>query len=164
MEQPVEFDGWPGGRAPADAHVYAHNELFVPAGAERIWAWLVHAARWPSWYPNAWRIRSPAGPLAAGSVFTWITFGLPITSTVDLADQPRAIGWQWQSRWWPGAAYGYHIWLLQPQGDGCRVVTEETQRGALPRFFSPVLTFALLRAHGMWLRRLSRNAARGLPS
>jgi Polyketide cyclase / dehydrase and lipid transport len=166
MPHLVEFEKWPVGQAPTEAHVYAHNELFIAAAPEVVWAWLVRALRWPSWYPNSWRVRIVDGPehLTDGAVFTWITFGLPLTSTVDLAEESRAIGWRWQSRGWRGAAFGYHVWLLQPEPPGCRVITEETQRGVLPRLFSPVLAPALRFWHGVWLRRLSRNAVRGLPS
>ena len=167
---PSEFVHWPDGYAPASARVYAHNELVIPTSPDRIWEWLVRARQWPHWYPNSWSVkilkrskRTHGGQLKSGREFNWITFGLPITATVDQYDKPTTIGWTWRSRGWTGGASGYHIWLIEPQQSRCRVVTEETQRGPLPSLLRFVLQPALHFSHQLWLRRLSKNAIGGLP-
>ncbi len=151
---PSEFTHWPDGYEPASALVYARNELVIPTSPDRIWEWLVRARQWPHWYPNSWSVKilrrkhggTHRGQLGSGRPFNWITFGLPITATVDPFDKPTTIGWAWRSRGWSGAAVGYHVWFIESQPGQCRVVTEETH-------FS----------HQLWLRRLSKNAIRGLP-
>lgn len=169
--QPSEFKDWPDGCAPADANVYAHNELVIPASPDRIWQWLVRAPQWPHWYPNSWHIeilkrktgRTNRKQLRRGTEFTWITFGLPFTSTVDRCDEPTTIGWNFKSRGWAGAASGYHIWFIEPQSYGCRVVTEETEHGLLPLLLHFILQPTVRFSHQLWLRRLSENSIQGPP-
>jgi len=169
--QPPEFVHWPDGYTPDDASVYAHNELIIPAAPDRIWEWLVRARQWPHWYPNSWRVeilkRTRRGThreqLSSGTKFTWITFGLPIQATVDPCEKPTTIGWKFETRWWAGAARGYHIWFIEPHPHGCRVVTEETELGLLPRLLRFILQSAVPFSHQLWLQRLSKNAIQGPP-
>ncbi len=169
--EPSEFQHWPTGNAPSDAWVYARNELAVPVPPDRVWEWLSRARQWPHWYPNSWDVeiltRTVRGrrrkQLASQTVFNWITFGLPISATVDPCVRPDTIGWTWRTRGWAGAASGYHIWSIQAQPYGCRIVTEETEIGVLPRVLRLGLQPALHMSHQLWLRRLSENAIRGLP-
>jgi len=171
QRQPSEFPDWPAGNAPSDAWVYAHNELAVPVSPDRIWEWLSRARQWPHWYPNSWRVEilartgrvSRRERLRSQTEFNWITFGLPITAKVDPCDRPDTIGWTWRSRGWAGAASGYHIWSIEAQPYGSRVVTEETQIGLLPRLLRPGLQRSLHLSHQLWLRRLSKNAIDGVP-
>ena len=52
---------WPPGAHPKDCPVYAYNEIYTTAPPERVWAWLVHAERWPEFYGNAKKVRLPPG-------------------------------------------------------------------------------------------------------
>lgn len=158
----MEFLGWPPSCRPEVCAVVEHNEREVERAAPVIWSHLVHAQRWPRWYANARRVRfeGDARTLGPGVTFHWRTFGADIVSTVDLFDPPCALGWWWYGR----SAAGYHVWLLEPAGDGSgrtRVVTEETQRGPGPRLLSPALGPALWLSHELWLTRLAQQAAAG---
>jgi hypothetical protein len=146
--------GWPTGLEPHRSEVFTHNEVVVAATPERVWDLLVDAQRWPDWYRNAHRVRLPRGRprLDAGTVFTWITFVVPLTSTVVDFEPRERLGWTFKG---PGIR-GYHGWLLRPSGEGTLVVTEETQRGLLPRLLWPVLKPVLWLGHQYWLRRLSK--------
>ncbi len=63
---------WPEGYDPAHASVYISNFIDISASAETVWAWLIRAKLWPSWYSNsrAVRIENPR--------FRWWTFGVTI--------------------------------------------------------------------------------------
>ena len=57
----------------------------MPALPAAVWAWLVRAELWPTWYPNSHRVRIVNGPhsdLTLGSRFHWRTFGVAVDSTV----------------------------------------------------------------------------------
>jgi hypothetical protein len=160
-----EYRGWPDDEAPAGARVFAHNERIVPASPAVAWDWLVHAQGWSDYYANAQFVDLAGGPreheLRRGSVFRWVTFGLPVVSVVDECVAPGTIGWRWHARRFPRAAHGYHIWILEPHEYGTRIVTEETQRGPLPMLLRPLLRRVLPLGHAYWLRQLARRAARG---
>ena len=97
------------------------------------------------------------GDLRPGTTFRWTTFGVAGTSTVTTFDRTDGrLGWTWRS---PGAR-GYHLWSLRPDPAGTRVVTEETQRGPLPRLAGPVLGRVMHAGHAAWLRGLARSASR----
>jgi predicted patatin/cPLA2 family phospholipase len=158
-----EFTEWPHPERPQGAKVFAHNERIVPAPPERVWDLLVTAQGWSEFYANAHfvALEDPQQHrLRSGSVFRWVTFGLPLTSEVDPCHRPLQIGWRWYCRWWGTGAHGYHIWLLEPHELGTRIVTEETNRGVLPSLLSPVLQPMLWLAHNYWLRQLARRASR----
>ncbi len=155
---------WPEGMEPEQAVVHARNELIIAAPRERIWRWLCRAERWPEWYSNCgWvRFRDGGGPdLAAGAEFVWKTFGVRIKSRVLTFAPPGELGWDARAF----GLHAYHGWELQALPDGnTRVVTAETQRGALSSFGRWYLRRGLLREHQNWLEGLARMAASGDPA
>lgn len=157
-----EFDQWPPDEQPQGAKVFTRNERIIPAPPELVWNLLVDAPGWSRFYANAWFVEL-ADPrqheLRRGSVFRWVTFGLPLISEVHRCNRPLLIGWRWYWRWWSGGWHGYHIWLLQPHERGTRVVTEETNRGVLPAALHAVIQPTLWLAHHYWLSRLARRAS-----
>jgi Polyketide cyclase / dehydrase and lipid transport len=152
---------WPEGTRPDQSSVFCHNEIRVPTPPQRVWDWLVCAGMWSRWYRNAGDVVLPGDQLrlTPNMVFRWTTLGARITSKVVEYDAPHRIGWIW----WRRGARGYHGWLLEPDKDGTRVITEETQQGLLPWLLRPVLQRALSIAHDYWLRQLARKATQGLP-
>jgi hypothetical protein len=50
---------------------------------------------------------------------------------------------------------------LNPSGSGLEIVTEETQRGRLPRLVAPMMRPAMLRQHQRWIDQLARLAESG---
>ena len=61
------------------------NELEMASAPETVWAWLIRAQLWPTWYPNSANIVFLTGQppdLAFGTRFRWKTFGVTIESTV----------------------------------------------------------------------------------
>jgi hypothetical protein len=153
---------WPEEFRPDRCPVHVVNELTVVAPPEVAWAWLVRAGLWPSWYPNAKRVRFVRGTppdLGPGTVFRWSTFGVRITSHVAEFEPPHRLAWDARS---PGLA-AYHAWLLEPTPDGCRVLTEETQSGPLARLGDFFMPNRMHKFHQIWLEQLAKQAAGGPP-
>jgi uncharacterized protein YndB with AHSA1/START domain len=154
---------WPARFDPRRAPVHVRNEIRIDAECDRVWAWLIRAQAWPSWYPNAHGLRFEHGhppDLQLGTRFRWHTFGVRITSTVQEFVPPFRIGWDARG---PGVD-AYHAWLLEPDPRrGCRVLTEETQHGFLARLGHVLLPHRMYQGHALWLDRLRDQASRGLP-
>jgi len=58
----------------------------------------------------------------------------------------------------PLGSSGAHAELIEPAPEGCRVMTEEAQRGLLPALLRARTRRILLTAHGEWLRALKALA------
>jgi hypothetical protein len=155
---------WPAGFEPKDATVHAHNQIITAASPEHVWRWLCRAAAWPQWYSNCTWLKFPDhdGPdLKQGTRFVWKTFGATVRSKVLVFEPFREIGWD-------AFAIGlkaYHGWIIEPlDNGGCRIITEETQKGPLVTVGRWYLRRALLREHQNWLESLSRSALTGPPN
>jgi hypothetical protein len=151
---------WPPDLHPATSPVFTHNELYIPADPEEIWAWLVHADEWETYYANCKRLRflEGSGPtLEPGTRFAWRTFGIEVVTEVTEHEAPRRLAWAGRAL----GARGYHGWTIDPVADGCRVVTEETQVGRLPSLARPILRRMLRRTHRQWLAGLAERAREG---
>ena len=121
---------WPVGFEPKQSSVFAHNQIAIAAPRERVWRWLIRAVRWPEWYSNSSSVTFLSGDppdLAADTQFRWKTFGAMVTSRVMVFEPPHELGWDAH-----GVLGAYHGWILEPDGAGCRVITEETQNGIVP--------------------------------
>lgn len=153
---------WPPHYDPGRCPVHVRNELDLAAAPDQVWAWLVRAPLWPSWYSNSARLRILEGPgpdLAQGTRFRWRTFGVTITSTVRECSPGERIAWD-------GRGIGvdvYHAWVLTPSVKGCHVLTEETQRGVLARLGALVMPDRMRKYHQLWLEALERQAQKGAP-
>lgn len=152
---------WPAGAEPEGAAIYASNELEMPVSPEALWPWLVRATLWPSFYSNARRVRLEGGgsDLAKGTRFRWVTFGVPVATVIEEFEPCERLAWSGSGL----GARGYHGWVIEPTAGGCKVVTEETQRGFVPSIGRFLLRPGLLHFHQRWLEGLERAAKTGLP-
>jgi uncharacterized protein YndB with AHSA1/START domain len=153
---------WPERYNPANSPVHVRNTLEIDVSPETVWAWLIRAQLWSTWYPNSANIRFLSGAtpdLALGTKFRWKTFGVTITSTVlEFAPYERLA---WDAH---GAGLdAYHAWLIQKTSQGCNVLTEETQRGYLARLGKTLRPKRMEQQHQVWLEGLRSKAAEGLP-
>ena len=157
----VSVTRWPTGCEPDGAPVYTYNAIDVAAAAERVWAWLIPAARWPEYYDNASNVRIlDGGPeLALGTRFTWRTFNVSVDTTVVECVPYERLAWRGKTV----GGTGYHGWVIQPTPAGCRVITEETQRGIVPSLGRWFLRRGLLTQHQRWLEGLACVAKAGAP-
>ncbi|HKM91091.1 MAG TPA: SRPBCC domain-containing protein [Candidatus Acidoferrales bacterium] len=153
---------WPEEFDPTRSPVFVSNELDIAASPEAVWAWLVRAELWPTWYTNSRNVRILEGPrpdLAPGTRFRWWTFGVRIESVVREFEPCERLAWHARA---PGIR-AYHAWLLIRTDSGCHVLTEETQHGSLARLGKLFLPNRMYRGHQCWLERLEQKARGGLP-
>jgi uncharacterized protein YndB with AHSA1/START domain len=154
---------WPERYQPDRCPVHVTNEIVVSAAPERVWAWLVRAPLWPTWYPNSKNLRLLNGDgrtLQLGTQFHWRTFGVAIRSTVIECRPCERITWN---------AFGLgvdacHAWLIEPVPGGTRILTEETQYGWAARLNTLFMPGRMHRLHQVWLENLGAQAAAGLPA
>jgi hypothetical protein len=152
---------WPEKYSPERTAVHAHNELEMPAPPEAVWAWLVRADLWPTWYSNSKGVVIEDGgrKLGPGVKFRWKTFGTSLTSTVEEFVPNERLGWT-------ARAMGvdvYHAWLINRTPTGCLVVTEENQNGLLARLSNSLRPGNIERYHQVWIESLMVKAKNGPP-
>jgi hypothetical protein len=86
--------------------------------------------------------------------------GVPVATTVEECEAPFRLAWSGTGL---GAA-AYHSWDVEPTATGCRVITEETQRGLIPSLLRFVLRSLLSFTQERWLAALVAAATSGRPS
>lgn len=155
---------WPDEARPEVSPVYSRRAVEVTTPVATAFAWLTHAERWPEWYSQCGSVTILSGPapiLGMGSHFRWSVLGVAVVTTVEEYDPPHRLAWSGTGL---GAA-AYHSWDVEPTATGCRVITEETQRGALPSLLRVVLRPLLSFTQERWLADLAKVAAtRDLPT
>jgi uncharacterized protein YndB with AHSA1/START domain len=146
---------WPKGFTPAEAELFSHNELLINASCERVWRHIVEATKWPEWYPNSKNVQilgDQDSVLKSDSVFRWTTFNLPLESRINEFVPFSRIGWFGYA---PGTEPSfYHTWYLAPQGNGCRVTTDEVGKGESAAHLRETDEGAMHRGHDLWLATL----------
>jgi len=150
---PPVWTRWPDDLQPAHCPVFTCNELEIAASPDAVWAHLIAAEAWPQFYANAKDVKvegAGAPLLGPGTVFTWKTFGIRVRTRVEVFEPGRALAWRGDQR----AGHGFHTWTLEPIGSGCRVVTEEVQRGFLPSVGRWYIRGGLRKWHQRWLEGL----------
>ena len=153
---------WPDEARPERSPVYSRREVEIAAPPEAAFAWLVHAERWPEWYSQCGSVRIVSGPapaLGIGTHFRWTVLGVPVVTTVEECDPPHRLAWSGTGL---GAA-AYHSWDIEPTATGCRVITEETQRGVLPSLTRVLLRPLLRFTQERWLAALAQAAISAPP-
>jgi len=153
---------WPAQYAPGRVAATVSNEIAIAAAPDTVWAWLVRASAWPSWYPNSHRVRITGGKaeLDAGAQFRWRTFGVAVRSTVREFEPPSRIAWDGKGL----MLDVYHAWLIEPRPGGSWVLTEENQNGIAARLQALLMPQRMFRGHQLWLERLKTRAESGLPA
>jgi hypothetical protein len=153
---------WPDRYHPQRCPVHVRNELDMAAAPEPVWAWLIYAPLWPTWYDNSSDVTlldQDEPRLRPGTRFRWRTFGVTVTSTVLEYAEGERLAWDAQGI----GVDAYHAWVLEPSERGCRVLTEETQYGWLARLGGVVLPNRMHKHHQRWLEGLERQARGGPP-
>lgn len=147
---------WPAAYEPTRSKFYVHNELEIAAPPEAVWAILVDALKWESWYEGAKDVALQRGDtlLQAGAVFQWQTMGLKFRSTIKEYEPNRLLAWESVRK----SIQGYHVWLLVPTATGCKVVTDESQNGWLTFFEKLFQRNKLRKLHDIWLLELKKRA------
>jgi hypothetical protein len=145
---------WPTGHEPAGAAIHEVNSGHSEAPPEQVWAWLARPDRWDTYYDNVSKVRHISGPwpeLGLGSRFSWVTFGVPVTTEVVEYEPYQRLAWTGFGR----GSRGHHAWILTPDARGTTIHTEETQRGVLSKLSGPFLRPRMLREHQNWVDQLA---------
>ncbi len=148
---------WPARFHPDVAPVHVRNELDMAAPPEKIWAELIRATAWPTWYPNARNVKLLSGgdALATGVRFRWTTFGATIVSEVAEFIPPSRIAWT-------GKAAGidvYHAWLLTPSPRGTFRADRRNAIRISRAPFSAGISLAYVASPSTLVEALERRAA-----
>jgi hypothetical protein len=140
---------WPDDLDPAHADLFAHNAVVINALAKSVWAKLIAAADWPTWYSNASDvvINDPSGQLGEDVTFSWTTFGLKIASRVGEFAPDARLSWHGTG----DQLRAYHTWRLIPRSsDSTYVVMEEIGMGDGAQHLALTNPGHLHRGHDLW--------------
>jgi hypothetical protein len=135
------------------ATLIAHKEIFIQAPPETVWEIHTDINKWGQWQPSI-AASSLEGPLAPGSVFQWKTGGLTLTSTLQVVEPNRQIGWRGNSI----GTQASHLWNLEPHEDGTLLTTEESMDGWLVHILKLVMPNFLDTSLDTWLQSLKQKA------
>ena len=152
---------WPERYSTGNSAVHVSNEIEISAPPEIIWAWLVRASLWSEWYPTVRGVTIAGGKsdLDLGSKFTWRIFGVTLSSTVEEFVPHERLAWSAQFE----GVDAYHAWLIERKPTGCRVLTEENQKGWLARLNKLLRPSNVSYYHYVWLEALKSKAEKGYP-
>jgi hypothetical protein len=151
---------WPPGLSPATARVFAQNVVEIAAKPETVWSLLIDCARWPSWYKHCADVSVLRGgpQLSANGKFRFKTLGFYFEPEVVTFDPCRMLVWSAKG---PAGTSGAHAWYIEPTPGGCRIITEEAQKGLLLRLIGARTRRTLTTSHEEWLRALKALAEAG---
>lgn len=124
---------WPPHYAPASSIVFAQNSIDIAATPERVWSLLIDCVQWPSWYKHCTDVSMlRGGPLlSAQSKFRFKTLGFYFEPDIETFEPFKMLIWSAKG---PAGTRGVHVWYIERKTGGCRVITEEAQRGLLLAF------------------------------
>jgi len=148
---------WPAQHHPNLSAIHVVNTLVMDVSPHAAWHHLIAAPKWPSWYPNSANVRlleTDSETLKLGMRFKWKTFGVNIECKVEEFEPQERLAWSAKS---PGMTV-YHAWLISPHPNGCRVFTEETQNGFIPKITAAFMPKRIHKYHQIWLDRLNEIA------
>ncbi len=149
---------WPDQYNPNEAGFFVHNEIEIMASPETVWNILIQAETWPEWYEGAENVTllepHDSDLLKDGSVFSWKTMGLNFESKIKEYEPYSRLSWESQKN----SIRGYHAWLIIPTEKGCRLVTEESQKGFLTFMQKVFMPNKLEKLHQIWLEEIMQKA------
>jgi hypothetical protein len=128
---------------------------------ERVFAWLVRADLWHSYYRHSSNVvlEEGAQSLGPGVRFRWRTLGIGLVSRVCQFERTSRVAWYADGF----GVHAFHTWMLTPTRDGTRVRMDETHQGWVSRVLAFWIAPRLTRAHREWLAGLSKAAVGGDP-
>jgi len=150
---------WPAQFDPATSDFYVHNVIDIEASPEEVWALLIDALYWITWYDGIENIvfEPPAVRyLAKDTRVFWSSMGQDLHNTVVECITNQRLAWQFNE----AKIQGHHAWLIVPTANGCRVITDESQTGKLAKLQKIFLPRKLLKQHNRWLMLLKEQAER----
>jgi uncharacterized protein YndB with AHSA1/START domain len=135
-----------------NAPVKMQLQVEIAASNQIVWDLLVDAPAWPSWQKGIESVTT-AGPIGAGTRFTWRTGGTTIESQVQLFEPERRLSWTGKAL----TAKAIHVWELQPiAGDRTLLTMKESMDGPLMAKLYP--SAKLAEADAKWMTALKQAA------
>ncbi len=143
---PAEYD-------PSRCPVHVVNTIEISASPAEVWDHLITAADWQTWQPAILNVRIQDGSrkLSQDVTFTWKTGGVTSASTVKEFVPDQRIAWDGRAT----GLHAYHSWLITPTPNGCRVLSEETLRGIVPRLIKLFAPNLIHNSNQKWLEALA---------
>ena len=138
------------------APAIARHEIEIDASIDRIWQLLTDVDRWTDWHPLISEAKLD-GLFKVGTSFRWKSGGSEIVSTLQEVEPQQRITWT-------GKVFGIqaiHVWILEPQGDGAIVRTEESFEGWIVSLLKGMMQKTLDTALQNWLALLKTKAETG---
>jgi uncharacterized protein YndB with AHSA1/START domain len=135
------------------APLVAHKEILIQASPEVVWKIHTTVNDWSQWQPSI-DMAKLEGPLAEGSIFQWKSGGLTITSTIQVVEPNRQIGWT-------GKALGTrasHVWKFNTHNNGTMLTTEESMEGWLVSILKIIMPKFLEGSLDTWVQSLKSKA------
>lgn len=148
---------WPANYEPGKSKFYVHNEIDIKASPAAVWAVLIAAKKWETYYKGASKVafvNNPGSDLDAQTVFTWKTMGMDFESTIKEFVPHERLSWESRKK----SIQGYHAWLIVPNQTGCKLITDESQNGWLTFFEKTFQPRKLRRLHDDWLAQIKQIA------
>jgi uncharacterized protein YndB with AHSA1/START domain len=129
------------------------KEIVIAAAPEMVWGVHTDIDSWPGWHPD---ITAAAlhGSLEPGSAFTWKSGPGSITSVLEVVEPNRRIAWTGKAM----GIHAIHVWRLEADRDGTRVVTEESMEGWPVTILKGYFQRTLDRTLDAWLDGLKATA------
>ncbi len=148
---------WPPGHSPATALVFAMNVVEIAASPNMVWSLLIDCVKWPRWYKHCSDVSMlRGGPLLdVQAKFRFKTLGFYFEPEIETFSPDHMLVWSANG---PAGTSGSHAWYIEPTPGGCRVITEESQKGLVLLLRRSHLRKQLLAAHEDWLQSLKQLA------
>ena len=137
--------------------IVVHNEIVIPASAERVWDLLTDVERWPSWYRACRWVRVESRDSAGRAAsFRWKAHPVTLDSRVVAADRPHSFAIVADAR----NLHADRTFTIRTTADGLSsvVVSHETQVGLLPRLGRLIIAPRLRAANQVMFEDLARAA------
>lgn len=136
-----------------NAPAICSRTIAIQAPIEVVWNLITGINDWSQWQTDISRARLQ-GTLSAGSVFTWTTGGVSITSTIHNVEVYRGFGWTGKTF----GAKAIHNWTISNDGSITTVAVEESMEGFLVSLFRKSFNQNLAKGMDKWLTLLKEQA------
>jgi uncharacterized protein YndB with AHSA1/START domain len=154
----IEKINWPAKFKPSYYPIYIHNQIDINASPDKVWFWLTNATTWHEWYFNAADVKIFNQPqsnfLLAGTKFNWKTCNVYLDTQVKEFVPNERLSWLAKGK----GVSAYHAWLIIPTKNGCKVITDESQRGWICRFGARHQPNNIYENHQIWLEGLKEKS------
>ena len=108
----------------------AEGETLIEADPATVFAVISAIDDWPAWNPDV-KSATLDGELQPGAVFRWRAGPSRLTSTLEVVDPPREIGWKGKTM----GIRAVHVFRFEESGGGTLARSEESWVGPIASLF-----------------------------